>query len=68
MADHAAPLATGVVGRPGAAVDAPPLTVSLPLSEVGEAGVGEDGHRHQDQQQAKLAVGLLQGVQQGLQA
>jgi hypothetical protein len=31
------------------------------LCKVDEAGVGKDGHRHQDQQETKLLVGLQSG-------
>ena len=40
----------------------------LLLSEVDEAGVGEDGHGDDDEEEAELLVGLLEGVEQGLEA
>ena len=43
------------------------LVVQL-LGEVDEGGEGEDGHGHEDEQQPELLVGLLQRVEEGLQA
>ena len=42
--------------------------IDFPLTEVDEVGVEEDAHHDQDDQQAQLLVGLLQCVEQGLQA
>ena len=53
--------------HPASAVDAGGV-VDLPLAEVDQVGVEEDAHRHQDDQQPQLLVGLLQGVKQGLKA
>ena len=38
------------------------------LSEVDQGGEGEDGDGHQDEEEAELLVGLLEGVEQGLQS
>ena len=43
------------------------LVVKL-LSEVDQGGEGEDGDGHQDEEEAELLVGLLEGVEQGLQS
>ena len=43
------------------------LVVKL-LSEVDQGGEGEDGDGHQDEEEAKLLVSLLEGVEQGLQS
>jgi len=40
----------------------------LLLSEVDQAGVGQDGHGDDDEEEAELLVGLLEGVEQGLEA
>ena len=53
--------------HPVSAVDAGGV-VDLPLAEVDQVGVEEDAHRHQDDQQPQLLVGLLQGVKQWLKA
>ena len=36
------------------------------LREVDQGGEGQDGHRHQDEQEAEFLVGLLQCVEQRL--
>jgi hypothetical protein len=40
----------------------------LLLGEVDEAGEGEDGDGHQDDQQAQLLVGLPQSEEQALES
>ena len=47
------------------AVQATPVWVLL--GEVDEAGVGEDGDGHEDEKEAELLVGLLEGVDERLQ-
>ena len=37
------------------------------LGKVYEGGEGEDGHGHQDEEEAELLVSLLEGVEQGLE-
>ena len=37
------------------------------LGEVDKGGEGEDGHGHQDEEEAELLVSLLEGVEQGLE-
>ena len=65
MFDLNGPMLTRDVGQPVGAVD--PFWDFL-LGEVDEAGVGEDGHGHQDEEEAELLVSLLEGVEQGLEA
>ena len=38
------------------------------LGKVYEGGEGEDGHGHQDEEEAELLVCLLEGVEQGLES
>ena len=56
MFDLNGPMLTRDVGQPVGAVD--PFWDFL-LGEVDEAGVGEDGHGHQDEKEAELLVRLL---------
>ena len=51
---------------PVCAVDAC-CVMDFPLTEVDQVGVEQDAHRHQDNEQPQLLVGLLQGVEQGLE-
>ena len=37
------------------------------LGKVDQGGEGEDGHGHQDEEEAELLVSLLEGVEQGLE-
>ena len=56
----------GYVLLPIGAVEAGGV-VDLPLAEVDQVGVEEDAHSHQDDEEPELLVGLLQGVEQGLE-
>ena len=67
MVDDGGPFVFVVVRLPVSAVH-PGITVVVSLGEVDEAGVGEDGHGHQDEEEAELLVSLLEGVEQGLEA
>ena len=66
MVADVGPLGGGQGLLPARAVDAG-VDVRL-LAEVDQVGVEEDAHRHQDDQQPQLLVGLLQGVEQRLKA
>ena len=82
MVDDGGPFVFVVVRLPVSAVH-PGITVVVSLGEVDEAGVGEDGHGHQDHQQPELLVvrcgrntllcwvylvSLLQSTKYGLEA
>ena len=56
----------GYVLLPIGAVDTGGV-VDLPLAEVDQVGVEEDADSHQDDEEPELLVGLLQGVEQGLE-
>ena len=65
MVDLGRPVLAGHVPGPVGAV----VTVRhLLLREVDQAGVGEDGHGDDDEEEAELLVGLLESVEQGLEA
>ena len=53
---------------PEALHEGPRVLAGLLLGEVDERGEGQDGHGHEEHEEAELLVGLSQGQKEGLQA